>query len=88
MGSTLARHNDLKLVEVLTDAFKDRLNRIYSLMRAHPRMSSNPGLFDYLWEVKELAIVEKRSSIEIPSGWLEELGSEFDEMILDAAHSH
>jgi hypothetical protein len=51
-------------------------------------MSSNPGLFDYLWEVKELAIVEKRSSIEIPSGWLEELGSEFDEMILDAAHSH
>lgn len=31
------------------------------------------GLFEYLWDLKEKALLERRSTVEVPSNWLQEL---------------
>jgi hypothetical protein len=31
------------------------------------------GLFEYLWDLKEKALMEQSKSVEVPSNWLEEL---------------
>jgi len=72
MGSS---HNmgDLKLVTVSTEALKDKLNQIYDAMRARPRATTGNGLFEYLWDLKELALMEGRNSVQVPNTWLQEL---------------
>ncbi len=65
-----------ELVSVSTDALKDQLNRAYQGRRGQSKLNAdglNPGLFDYLWDLKEKALMERRSSVEVPGNWLEEL---------------
>jgi len=76
------------LVTVSTDSLRNRLNRIYDAMRASPRSLSNSGLFDYLWEMKELALLEGRNSIEVPTTWLEELEHDFPELAAEGSRGH
>ncbi len=65
-----------EVVSVSTDALKDKLNRVYQGRRGQGNLSAdtlNPGLFDYLWDLKEKALMERRSSVEVPGNWLDEL---------------
>ncbi len=67
-----------KLVTMTTDLLKDRLNRVYSrLHNTHgPRdakIQSQEGLFEYLWDLKEVALLEGKASVELPKNWLDEL---------------
>ena len=68
-----ATRDDLNLVKVNTTTLKDRLNRLYDSRRNNSNPLSNEGLFEYLWDLKELALMEGRSDVEVPGTWLEEL---------------
>jgi hypothetical protein len=61
------------LVSVPTELLRDRLNRLYGAVRRNARNYSAWGRFDYLWDLKELAVLEGRGSVEIPDSWLDEL---------------
>ena len=64
-----------KLVSLKTSDLRERLNRLYAGMRksgAERKLSDN-GRFDYLWDLKELALMQGTGSVNIPESWLEEL---------------
>jgi hypothetical protein len=75
------RPETVKLVSVSTETLRDCLNGLYSAMKSRPEMlkqaGATPGLFDYLWDLKELALVEGRNEVEVPTNWLEEIEHEF-----------
>jgi hypothetical protein len=71
-------NSDLKLVTVSTETLKQRLNQMYDAMRASSRLGASSGLFEYLWDLKEVALLEKRGDVQVPNTWLEELEKEFD----------
>ncbi len=62
-----------KLVKVNTADLKERLNRFYRGMRSASGNRLDSGRFDYLWDLKELALMEGRQSIDVPESWLEEI---------------
>ncbi|MBX9685924.1 MAG: hypothetical protein K2X27_04430 [Candidatus Obscuribacterales bacterium] len=62
-----------KLVSVRTSDLKERLNRLYKGMRGSSARKTDSGRFDYLWDLKELALMEGRSSVDVPETWLEEI---------------
>jgi hypothetical protein len=68
---TNARKQDLgeQLIIVETAALKERLNKVYKARSG----KSEPKSFDHLWDLKELALLEGKDSIEVPKPWLEEL---------------
>lgn len=60
---------DSRLVSVEVNALKERLNTIYASHRTLDRA----GLFEYLWDLKERALMEGTDRVEVPSNWLEDL---------------
>ncbi len=64
------------LVRVQTSELKDKLNNLYSRMRVAANSNSptraNLGHFDSLWDLKELALLEHRQSVDVPETWLRE----------------
>lgn len=68
MGSAARQSKEEKLVSVNTTDLKARLNRLYKGMRG-----KEAGRFDYLWDLKELALLEGRNTVDVPETWLDEL---------------
>ncbi len=60
-----------KLITVRTAELKERLNKLYSAIKSGKK--GDPGRFDYLWDLKELALMEGRRSVDIPETWLDEM---------------
>jgi hypothetical protein len=60
------------LVRVATDQLRQRLNRLYTIVRTQ-KTNQSLGRFDYLWDLKELAVLEGKPAVEIPDTWLDEL---------------
>ena len=58
-----------QLVTVKTDELKVRLNRFYETKLIKLQANS----FDHLWDIKEMALLEGKKSVDVPSSWLEEL---------------
>ncbi|MDZ4834973.1 MAG: hypothetical protein SGJ27_14445 [Candidatus Melainabacteria bacterium] len=58
-----------KFVTVEVDALRDRLNKLYNNRLTVP----NDGLFEYLWDLKERALMEGSARVEVPSTWLDDL---------------
>lgn len=78
-GNIHNRENaETKLETVSTDNLKSRLNTMYESMRQRPRFSASSGLFDYLWDLKEKAILEGHNSVKVPTGWLDELEADYE----------
>lgn len=72
MGSS--PHKDAsKVVSVGLDKLKEQLNVLYKMRKNSPCQQPDSGLFDHLWDLKELAILEGKSSVEVPKTWLDEL---------------
>ena len=69
-------NSELKLSTVTTDKLKEKLNQIYAAMRTHTSTFASLGLLEYLWDLKELAILEGRQSVSVPATWLRELDCE------------
>lgn len=68
-GSNLVG-KDGKVVSVTTDRLKARLNKLYET-RKHTR--DTDSLFEYIWDLKEKALMEGRREVEVPSTWLDDL---------------
>ena len=66
-----------QLVVVETTQLKERLNRLYTL---RAKKSAQTASFEHLWDLKELALLEGKSSIAVPSPWLDELDGALDEL--------
>ncbi len=60
------------LVTIETNALKDRLNQVYR----NRHLSAHSPEFDSLWDLKEKALLEKRSTLEVPDSWLNDLQDE------------
>ncbi|MBX9769979.1 MAG: hypothetical protein K2X29_01330 [Candidatus Obscuribacterales bacterium] len=75
MGSAKmsSQAENVKLASVSTTILKDRLNGLYRAMQRRPETMVTPGLFEYLWDLKELALLEGKPSVEVPEPWLAEL---------------
>lgn len=59
------------VVKVSTADLRSRLNHLYSALRNSGRSESLR--FDYLWDLKELALMEGRQNVDVPETWLDEL---------------
>ena len=79
MGSA-AKKEEI-LVTVSTTDLKARLNRIYKGMRG-----KEAGRFDYLWDLKELALLEGRKSVDVPETWLDELETDYNRANTQQGH--
>lgn len=65
--------NRLNLITVNTDYLRERLNTLYDSVRSSEGTACCWGRFDYLWDLKELAMLEGLKSVKIPDQWLDEL---------------
>ena len=69
----------MQLVTVDTKSLKERLNRLYDSMRHVSCRSSKgkelgqAGLFEYLWDLKEVALLQGKTEVEVPTTWIKEL---------------
>ena len=65
-------HGDMpnETVTVTTNQLKDSLNRAYDACR---KKSAQLNSFDNLWDLKERALVEGKSSVDVPRMWMDEL---------------
>jgi hypothetical protein len=61
------------MISVDTSQLKEKLNRMFTAMHGSKADRSNDRVFDQLWDLKELAILEGKKTIELPSQWLSEL---------------
>lgn len=87
MGSQKARTfgigaENCSMVSMKTAALKDRLNNLYGTLKQSQGRKAEAGLFDYLWDLKEQALKEGKSLVDVPETWLDEL-----EDLLGAAKS-
>jgi hypothetical protein len=58
-----------KFVSVEIDSLRDRLNKLYN-----GRLTlANQGPFEYLWDLKEKALMEGSKIVDVPSTWLDDL---------------
>jgi len=65
---------NLKLVALSTDVLRNRLNSMYTVLRTQPLVkTSRSGMFEYLWDLKEVAVLEGKKSVDVPIAWLDEL---------------
>jgi len=72
-----------QLVTVNTDLLRDKLNRHYKRLHAEGHKNgatsgfgSQEGIFEYLWDLKEMALLEGKDSVQLPQNWLDELDDE------------
>lgn len=78
-GSNRSTNAQINLVTVRTEFLRERLNRLYDTLRSRGQNYSLAGRFDYLWDLKELALLEGKGSVQIPDAWLDELEKIFVE---------
>jgi hypothetical protein len=58
------------VITVSTKSLKDQLNLAYDAKRKKKAQLNN---FDSLWDLKEKALLEGKSSIDVPRTWMDEL---------------
>lgn len=65
----------LKLVtkSISTSTLKEKLNSYYASARSNLSVQSQKEHFDYLWDLKERAILEGKQTVEVPEEWMTEL---------------
>jgi hypothetical protein len=59
-----------QLVTIATSALKERLNKIYNADR---KKTAQLNSFEDLWDMKEMALLEGKASLQVPRVWLDEL---------------
>jgi len=66
-----------QLVVVETTQLKERLNQLYKMRANKPQQTAS---FEHLWDLKELALLEGKSSVEVPRPLLDELDGALDQL--------
>ncbi|MBK9205272.1 MAG: hypothetical protein IPL73_23165 [Candidatus Obscuribacter sp.] len=72
-ASKKAKSDSLVIIE--TSILRDRLNQVYK----NRHLLAHSLEFDSLWDLKEKALLEKRSTVEVPDTWLNEIQDEHGE---------
>lgn len=57
-------------VSIETYVLKSRLNDAYVAMRSRGQTMSTVSHFQDLWDLKEQALIERKKTVTVPSGWL------------------
>jgi hypothetical protein len=65
--------NEPKLKAIPTSLLRDKLNSLYSLPKFKRDALRHNAHFDSLWDLKEMALIEGKQSIEIPEDWIDAL---------------
>ncbi len=65
--------SDPELVRVEVQALQTKLNKIFERQNRKELNKIYHDDFDYLWDLKELALLEKKQQVEVPGTWLSEL---------------
>lgn len=81
--SSSARKNRVngaaQLVAIDTDTLKNSLNRLYACQHSASSLGSATRtavpeqVFEYLWDLKEKALLEGLATVELPQEWLDQL---------------
>jgi hypothetical protein len=58
---------------ISTSTLKEKLNSFYASARSNLAMHAQKEHFDYLWDLKERAILEGKQTVEVPEEWMTEL---------------
>ena len=75
-----------QLVAVDVSILKTSLNKVYADLHgrgqgAGLKASVKDEVFQYLWDLKEMALLEKRSVVELPQEWLDQLNESGDSVL-------
>jgi hypothetical protein len=52
---------------------QDKLNSLYYRTRGKHQTAGQPRHMEYLWDLKEMALIAGKSTVEVPKEWLTEL---------------
>ncbi len=79
MGTAKKKGNN-EMISVETGVLKERLNKLYQNRRGQGHRLDMPGategLFEYLWDLKEKALLDREAKVEVPRNWLDQLEQE------------
>ena len=81
MGAS-KKNSDNELVKVETDVLRERLNTLFQNRSSHGYHLGKPGgagsesIFEHLWDLKEKALLDRKTTIEVPQTWLDSLDQE------------
>ena len=74
MSARTNSKDGMEMVTLDTANLKERLNKVYGMIKTHPQNKlDQPGLFDYLWDLKEMALMAGKRKVDVPKAWLEDL---------------
>lgn len=59
-------------IQIETKHLQEKLNQFY-YNAGGVRSQAKPQCFHDLWDLKELAMLERRSTVEVPERWLQEV---------------
>ncbi|MCW5824646.1 MAG: hypothetical protein KIT34_17745 [Cyanobacteria bacterium TGS_CYA1] len=65
--------NETELVKVDIATLQDNLNKLFARQNRRKMSKLYQDDFDYLWDLKELALLEKKQLVEVPGTWLSEM---------------
>ena len=65
------------MISVETWQLKEKLNRMFTAMHGSKAERSPDSIFDRLWDLKEMAILEGKKTVELPGHWMNELDQAF-----------
>ena len=75
MGKKPSGNVKKDLIQVDVSSLKSQLNHVYQTRKGNRSILNHDGLFEYLWDLKELALIEGKQKVEVPSAWMKELDS-------------
>lgn len=65
--------NETELVTVDLATLQNNLNKLFASKNRRQLSRIYQDDFDYLWDLKELALLEKKQLVEVPGTWLSEM---------------
>lgn len=65
--------NETELVKVDIATLQDNLKKLFDRQNRRKISKLYQDDFDYLWDLKELALLEKKQHVEVPGTWLSEM---------------
>lgn len=65
--------NETELVKVDIATLQNNLNKLFARHNRRQMSKLYQDDFDYLWDLKELALLEKKQLVEVPGTWLSEM---------------
>ncbi len=86
-ASLNAPKNEGELVKVDLSKLQNGLNKIFARQNRKELNKIYQDDFDYLWDLKELAILEKKQIVEVPGTWLSEMDSALASLD-ERSHTH